>query len=76
MTMDKSKALNTVTEVFAPPRVDRYVYEYGIETRWALDVTTSDEQGPPWALSMPSRRENMAWKLMVLSASLVISLAG
>ena len=50
----------TPAEVYSPPRViamAKMLPEFAIWQSLALDLTTVDEKGVPWAIDVPERRE-------------------
>ena len=59
MGIGAPEARNIVSEIYSPPRVTdaaRRNPSLGIRPGFALDLTTSDDEGRPWDFDDPSQR--------------------
>ena len=43
-------------EVYSPPRITEVASRMKLRSAWALDLTTSDDEGQPWDFSLPRQR--------------------
>ena len=51
------RSKNDVSEIYSPPRMTRIAEELGLKPGFSLDLTVDDEDGQPWDLSDPKKRE-------------------
>ena len=53
-----------VAEIYSPERVTRLAKEYGFSAGWAMDLTTTDENGRPWDFDCAHMRTKATRRLL------------